>query len=88
MGGSVAREVDLGRVLRQRLEIIGTAMRVREADERRALVARFTTEVLPAFTDGTLRPVVDRTMAAAEWDAAYAALASNATFGKVVLQWG
>lgn len=85
MGGSVAREVDLGRVLRQRLEIIGTAMRVREAVERRALVARFTAEVLPAFADGTLRPVVDRVMAA--WEAGYEALASNATFGKVILQW-
>lgn len=88
MRGGVAREVDLGRVLRQRLEIIGSAMRVREAEERRALVARFTLEVLPAIADGTLRPVVDRTVPVERWEEAYAVLASNNTFGKVVVQWG
>lgn len=87
MAGGTAREVDLGRVLRQRLEIIGTAMRVRTRDERRALVARFTAEVLPAFATASLRPVIDRVVAASAWESAFDALASNATFGKVVLQW-
>ena len=41
--------MDLGVVLRQRLEIIGTVMRSRAPVERATLVREFTQEVLPAF---------------------------------------
>ena len=42
-------EIDLGVVLRQRLEIIGTVMRSRAPVERATLAREFTQEVLPAF---------------------------------------
>jgi len=83
--GSAAERVDLGRLLRQRLAIVGTAMRPRQARERRALVERFTGEILPHFASGTLRPVMERVMPWTEAAAGYELLASNATFGKVVL---
>lgn len=87
LAGAVAPELDLGRVLRQRLEIIGTAMRVRTFEERAALRTAFEPAVLPALAEQTLWPVIDRVVPAEAWEAAFDALAANATFGKVVLRW-
>ena len=62
MTGGDAPGINLSLVLRKRLEIIGTAMRVRGLEERMALVRRFSAEVLPMFSDGRLVPVVDRVL--------------------------
>ena len=82
--GGIAERLDMGLVLRRRLEIIGTAMRSRELAERRELVARFGLEVLPHFISGALRPIVDRVVPLQDFDAAHAAMAENENFGKVV----
>ena len=86
MTGAIGPAIDLGALLRRRLEVIGTAMRVRRSGERARLVARFTEEVLPFFRDGELVPVVDRVMDAADATAAYDLVAGNTTFGKVILR--
>jgi putative PIG3 family NAD(P)H quinone oxidoreductase len=87
MTGARATGIDLGLVLRQRLEIIGTAMRVRSLAERGELVGRFSAEVLPHFGDGKLRPIVEAVVPMREAARGYDLLAGNATFGKVVLAW-
>jgi len=87
LAGRVAEGLDLGMVLRNRLTIVGTAMRSRGSEERGALIERFTQEVLPHFGRGTLRPIVDQVLPMRDAAAAYALLASNRTFGKVVLRW-
>jgi putative PIG3 family NAD(P)H quinone oxidoreductase len=84
--GGIAERLDMGLVLRRRLEIIGTAMRSRELTERRELVARFSVEVLPHFISGALRPIVDRVVPLQDFEAAHAAMAENETFGKVVFE--
>ncbi|MEO8478777.1 MAG: NAD(P)H-quinone oxidoreductase [Gemmatimonadota bacterium] len=86
LAGRVAEQLDLGLVLRQRLTIVGTAMRSRGAEERGMLIEQFTQQVLPHFGRGTLRPIVDEVVPMAEAGAAYALLGSNRTFGKVVIQ--
>jgi NADPH2:quinone reductase len=83
--GAVAGRIDLGRVLRQRLTIVGTAMRVRTAPERAELVERFVSDMLPHLNSGQLRAVVETSVPWAEAESAYELLASNTTFGKVVL---
>jgi NADPH:quinone reductase-like Zn-dependent oxidoreductase len=83
--GGVANRIDLGRVLRQRLTVVGTAMRSRSAQERAELVQRFVSDMLPHLDSGQLRAVVDRSVPWTEAAAAYELLGSNATFGKVVL---
>lgn len=83
--GAHAGTIDLGRVLRQRLTIVGTAMRSRGPQERAELVEQFTTEILPHVATGVLRPVVERVFPWDEAAAAYAMLASNTAFGKIVL---
>ena len=87
MTGASAPGIDLSLVLRKRLEIIGTAMRVRPLDERIELVARFVRQVLPMFGDGRLVPIVDRVLPMREIAEAHRAMQRNETFGKVVLAW-
>lgn len=87
MTGGQASGIDLSLILRHRLEIIGTAMRLRLLDERALLVERFSTDVLPLFAAGRLVPVVDRVVPMRQIAAAHAAMQSNETFGKVVLAW-
>ncbi|MES2304747.1 MAG: NAD(P)H-quinone oxidoreductase [Gemmatimonadota bacterium] len=85
--GGRAAGIDLGVVLRHRLEIIGTAMRVRTLPERAELIARFSVEVLPYFATGVLRPIVESVVPMRDAARGYDLLTSNATFGKVVLAW-
>ncbi|MBW8768975.1 MAG: NAD(P)H-quinone oxidoreductase [Gemmatimonadetes bacterium] len=80
-------EIDLGMVLRKRLKIIGTALRSRTPEEKAALAREFSQRVVPLFDANRLRPVVERVFSFAEIGEAHGALASNGTFGKLVLRW-
>ena len=84
-GGSA--NVDLGLILRKRIELIGTVMRPRGAVERSALAREFSDVMVPLFEHGVLRPVVDRTLPMEEIRAAHASLEANETFGKIVMVW-
>ena len=77
--------VDLGLVLRKRLTIIGTALRSRTLEEKVALTQRFIAEMLPLFTTGQLRPVIDSRFALADVAAAHDRMAANANTGKILL---
>jgi NADPH:quinone reductase len=87
MTGGKAPGLDLSLVLRQRLTIVGTAMRVRSLEERVSLVERFSQQILPLFADGRLRPVVDRVVPMRQIESAHQAMLANETFGKIVLSW-
>ncbi len=78
-------DVSLEPLLRKRLEVIGTVMRSRSHAERAELVRAFADAVLPALWDGRLAPVVDSRFPMAEIAEAHARMASNGTFGKVVV---
>lgn len=79
--------VDLGLILRKRIEVIGTVMRPRGPLERAALAREFTDVVVPLFEHGVLKPVVDRVVRMEEVGAAHASLEANETFGKIVMLW-
>jgi putative PIG3 family NAD(P)H quinone oxidoreductase len=83
---------DLGPILRNRLEVIGTAMRIRTHEERKALVADFAERMLPLFDRrieqaAPLRPVVQETYPMSRLADAHRLMESNETFGKVVVVW-
>jgi NADPH:quinone reductase len=63
----------------------GTVLRARTLDEKIAVTAAFDRDVTPMLEDGRARPVVDRVYPLAEISAAHAAMESNETFGKVVV---
>jgi NADPH2:quinone reductase len=81
-------ELDLGRLLRQRLTIIGTVLRARPLEERIATTRAFAAEVVPLLAAGVVRPVIDSCFPLADLARAHERLESNATFGKVVIDVG
>jgi putative PIG3 family NAD(P)H quinone oxidoreductase len=90
--GGTAAAVDLGRILRSRLEVIGTVMRSRGLPERAELVEAFAARVLPQFTPSglskpALAPVVGAVFPMSEVRRAHDAMEGNAVFGKIVLTW-
>jgi NADPH2:quinone reductase len=85
-GGRTA-ELEMGIVLNKRLHIVGTVLRSRPIEEKIALAREFAARVIHFFESGRLIPVVERAFSFAEIGAAHELLASNSTFGKVVLRW-
>jgi putative PIG3 family NAD(P)H quinone oxidoreductase len=80
-------ETSLEPVLRKRLEVIGTVMRTRGAEERRTLARAFGDQVLPDLTSGALRPVVGAVYPMADIASAHAAMEADSSFGKIILTW-
>jgi putative PIG3 family NAD(P)H quinone oxidoreductase len=79
-------EIDLSRVLRKRVSIIGTVLRARPLEEKIAAMRAFETQVVPLFARGKLAPVIDTVMTLDQAAEAHARMASNAGFGKIVLR--
>jgi putative PIG3 family NAD(P)H quinone oxidoreductase len=84
MGGGKA-EVPVGTLLAKRVRWVGTVLRSRPIEEKIAITRRCAHDLLPAFEDGRLRPVIDRRMSLWEVAAAHELVQSNATVGKVLL---
>jgi len=79
-------ELDLALILRKRLRIMGTVLRARPLEEKLAAMRTFEERVVPLIARGKLRPVIDAVMPLDQAGAAHARMASNAGFGKIVLQ--
>ncbi len=79
-------EFNLGIALTKRLKIIGTVLRSRSGGEKAEATRRFAEEVVPLFESGKLKPNIDRIFKIEEIRAAHEYLESNASFGKVVLE--
>lgn len=85
-GGRKA-ELDMGIVLQKRLTLKGTVLRSRSTEEKTAAVRAFNEDVMPLFEQGLLSPDIDRVFNFSEAAKAYEYLASDQSFGKVVLKW-
>ncbi|MDA1129340.1 MAG: NAD(P)H-quinone oxidoreductase [Chloroflexi bacterium] len=84
MGGGRV-EVELGRLLAKRLQVIGTGLRGRTLEEKLAVTAQFKRHVLPHLASGSMKPVVDRSFPLEEVAEAHRYMETNANFGKIVL---
>jgi putative PIG3 family NAD(P)H quinone oxidoreductase len=85
--GGASGTLPLGVLLAKRGRIIGTVMRTRTPEEKRAIAAGFTRELFPLFVNGTLRPVIDDILPMADVRRAHARMDADETFGKLVLTW-
>ncbi len=85
MGGS-ATEIDLGMVMRKRLQIIGSVMRPQSLDEKISITQRFVDRWLPEFKKGTLQPVIDSVYPLAQVREAHQYMEANRNFGKIILK--
>jgi NADPH:quinone reductase-like Zn-dependent oxidoreductase len=75
----------LGVVMGKRLTIIGTVLRARDAQEKAAATNGFIRDVIPLLADGRVAPIVEEVLPLDRAADAYALVASDATFGKVIL---
>lgn len=87
MGGRKA-EIDLGRLLVKRQEIIGSVLRPRSADEKAAIVARFCEAVMPLVADRRIVPPIDRVFPLEDAANAHRRMERGEHFGKIVLRVG
>lgn len=72
-------------VMSKRLTIIGTVLKARSLSEKAVAIEAFATETERWWDDNTLRPIVDRVIPLADAPSAYDLVASDTTFGKVIL---
>lgn len=85
--GGVKGDLHLGQLLAKRASIHGSVLRSRSPKEKAELTGLFTRDVLPKFSTGALRPIVDDTLPMKDVQSAHARMDQNETFGKLVLTW-
>ena len=85
MGGS-STEIDLGMVMRKRLQIIGSVMRPQSLEEKIAITQRFVERWLPQLKTGKLQPIIDTVFPLAQAHEAHAYMEANRNFGKIILK--
>ena len=85
MAGASA-EIDLARVLRSRLRIIGSVLRSRPRSEKASLVAAFRDFAEERLADGRLRPLVHQRLPFESIAEAYAAMRRGRLLGKIVVE--
>lgn len=83
--GTSIDALDLRELFAKRATLVTSTLRSRDLAYKSALVRSFASDVLPAFTTGALRPVVDRTFALADVAEAHAYVKGRKNVGKVVL---
>ncbi len=79
-------EINFSQVMSKRLKIIGTVLRSRPTQEKAEATHKFAEEVAPLFTSGKLKPNIDKVFKIEKVREAHEYLESNASFGKVVLE--
>ena len=79
-------ELDLGTLLRLRLEIVGTVLRSRPLEEKIDAARLLERTIVPWLARGVCKPIVDRVFALSEAGAAHAHVATDGSFGKVLLR--
>ncbi len=85
--GGRSAELDLGTVLRKRAVLVGTTLRSRTSEEKSEVTRRFVDRVLPRFSQGAVRPIVDRVFPMRDAAGAHRYLEANRNFGSIVLAW-
>jgi putative PIG3 family NAD(P)H quinone oxidoreductase len=85
MQGGRTAELDMGKLMTKRAAVMATALRARPPAEKAEIVAGVRAQVWPLVENGTIRPVVDRTVPMPEAARAHEIVASNAHTGKVLL---
>jgi NADPH:quinone reductase-like Zn-dependent oxidoreductase len=78
-------EINLGALLSRRATIIGTVLRSRPLAEKIEAASVLEHNLVPLVVAGRMTPVIDRAYPLDEAGAAHAFVASNASFGKVLL---
>lgn len=85
LGGSQIT-VDIGRIMRKRIHLIGSVLRSRSVVEKSEIRSQFMSRCWTLIEHGRMRPVIDRVYPIAEAEAAHQHMAQNLNIGKIVLR--
>lgn len=85
MGGPIASNANLGKLLYKRANLLFTTMRSRTDEYKAQLVRDFSAQCLTHFETGTYKPILYRTFSMEEVQAAHILMESNLNIGKIVL---
>lgn len=83
--GGVSAELPMRLMLMKRLRVIGSTLRARPVAAKSQIMSALRERVWPLIESGEIRPIVDAVIPIAEAGRAHELIASDATFGKVVL---
>jgi NADPH2:quinone reductase len=86
MSGVTKGELDVDRLAERRLHLYGVSNRLRTPAQRAESAKRFLADLLPALSDGRIRPVIDRCFPLDQIAAAGAWLEADRHVGKVVIE--
>ena len=86
--GTLTAPIDLETLHAKRLTVFGVSNKLRTPAQRADGIARFAAQILPAFADGRIQPLVDRVFSFAAMPQAKAHMESNQHTGKIVLTMG
>lgn len=86
--GTLTAPIDLETLHAKRLTVFGVSNKLRTPAQRADGIARFAAQILPAFADGRIQPLVDRVFPFAAMPQAKAHMESNQHTGKIVLTMG
>ena len=85
--GGVKAEIPLATVLMKRLRLLGSTLRTRSIPAKSAVMDGLKADVWPKLASGTIKPIIETAFPMPEAQRAHNLVASNQTFGKVLLQW-
>lgn len=83
--GGAKGEIDVLRIMQQRLVITGSTLRPRSAEFKRAIRDQLNQHVWPLLASGRIRPVVDAVFPFAEAGKAHAYMEGSTHKGKIIL---
>jgi putative PIG3 family NAD(P)H quinone oxidoreductase len=84
--GGAKGEIDVMRIMQQRLVITGSTLRPRSAEFKRAMRDQLLEHVWPLLAAGRIRPVVDSVFAFADAGKAHARMEGGDHKGKIILR--
>ena len=85
--GGVQAEIPLAQVLMNRLRLIGSTLRTRSIAAKSTVMDGLEVHLWPKLESGAIKPIIETVAPMADAQKAHDLVASNATFGKVVLEW-
>lgn len=77
--------IDIFQMMRKRLRLSGSTMKIRSMEEKARLAGALRREVWPLFADGRLKPVTDKVFSLAEAADAHRRMEAGAHTGKILL---
>ena len=83
--GTLSAPIDLEMLHAKRLTVFGVSNKLRTPAQRADGIAKFAAQILPAFADGRIHPMIDRAFAFDAMPQAKAHMESNQHTGKIVL---